>query len=202
MLKRFALILFCTATPFGFALAEEAKDQASTSVEVAPQPPVDPIKKRAEEIDRLFAQLQQKDLPNAGSRIAKIWTLWSLNQSPTAELLLAQSDKALRDGAYPTAETMLNTVLGAYPDYTEALNKRAMVYFNQKRYDEAMTDLDAVLEQEPRHFGALAGRAAVFNAKGQFTQAAGSLKDALAVNPYLETAKEALQQLERDYPNL
>jgi tetratricopeptide (TPR) repeat protein len=201
MIKPFTLI-FCLAVASGFAHAQTVKDEASVSVEVAPQPPVDPAKKQAEEIDRLFGQLQQKDLVNAGSRIAKIWTLWSLNQSPMAEVLLAQSDKALKDSAYGTAETMLNTLLGAYPDYTEAMNKRAMVYFNQKRFDEAMTDLDAVLDQEPRHFGALAGRAAVFHAKGQFTQAAASLKDALAVNPYLETAKQALIQLERDYPNL
>ena len=51
----------------------------------------------------------------------------------------------------------LAELIGSYPDYVEALNKRAMLYYNMKRYDEALVDLNAVLDNEPRHFGALLG---------------------------------------------
>jgi Tfp pilus assembly protein PilF len=71
-----------------------------------------------------------------------------------------------------------------------------------KRYDDAQTDLEAVLDSEPRHFGALSGLAAVYQAKGETAKAAGMLRDAIAVNPYLESAKEVLKQLEHDYPDI
>jgi tetratricopeptide (TPR) repeat protein len=197
---RFAVSFLALSVLVTPVFAQTAKDEAK--VEVAPAPPVDPVKKRADDIDRLFGQLQNKDAHNPGSMIEKIWTLWSANESPMAEVLLSQSGKAMQDGAFDTSEVMLNELIGAYPDYVEALNKRAMLYYNQKRYDEAMVDLDAVLDIEPRHFGALSGRAAVFQAQGNVAKAAAALREAIAVNPHLNAAKRVLEQLEHDFPTL
>ena len=197
----FALAL-TTAVP---ALAQETTAQDQTVVDVAPAAPevkIDPVKKRAEDLDKVFAQLQQDNAFNPGSMIAKIWTLWEANESPIAEVLLTQSTKAMQDGAFDTSETMLNELVGSYPDYTEALNKRAVLLYNLKRYDEAMTDIDKVLDIEPRHFGALSGKAAIYQAQGKTALAADALRDAIAINPHLETAKQVLKQLEHDYPTL
>jgi tetratricopeptide (TPR) repeat protein len=200
MMIRFAFATALLLSTPTLLLAQAAQD--STTIEVAPATPVDPVKKQAAEIDRLLAQLHKEGVNNPQSTIEKIWTLWSSNKSPMAEVLLTQSNKALRDGAFDTTETMLNELVGSYPEYTEALNLRAKLYYNQKRYDEAQTDLEAVLETEPRHFGALAGLAAVYQAKGETAKAAATLRDAIAVNPYMESAKEVLKQLEHDYPTL
>ena len=77
-----------------------------------------------------------------------------------------------------------------------------MLYYNMKRYDDAQTDLEVVLESEPRHFGALSGLAAVYQAKGETAKAAATLREAIAVNPYLDSAKQVLKQLEHDFPNI
>jgi tetratricopeptide (TPR) repeat protein len=97
---------------------------------------------------------------------------------------------------------MLNELIGSYPDFTEALNKRAKLYYNLKRYDEAMDDINALLEVEPRHYGALAGQAAIYQAQGNVAKAAASLREAIAVNPHLQSAKDVLKQLEHDYPDI
>ena len=194
---RFALTAALLMTTPTLVWAQAAQDSAT--VEVAP---VDPVKKRSAEIDRLFGQLHKQGATNPQQAIEKIWTLWASNSSPMAEVLLTQSNKALRDGAFEITEAMLNELVGSYPEYTEALNLRAKLYYNQKRYDEAETDLEAVLENEPRHFGALAGLAAVYQAKGQTAKAAAMLRDAIAVNPYMQSAKEVLKQLEHDYPDI
>jgi tetratricopeptide (TPR) repeat protein len=201
MLRPFAafIALSLSMSPL---LAQESKDSDTTSVPVAPAAPVDPIKKRSEEIDKLFGELHLGDAQLAERSIGKIWTLWESNNSPTAELLLQQSGKAMKDGVFETSETMLNELLGAYPDYIEALNKRAMLYYNMGRYDEATADIDAVLDAEPRHFGALSGRAAIYQAQGKTALAAQTLREAIAINPFLESAKQVLKQLEHDYPDI
>jgi tetratricopeptide (TPR) repeat protein len=197
MMIRFALVLAVMLTTTPAVMAQAAQDAAK--VETAP---VDPVKKKAADIDRLLGDLHKTGVANPQATIEKIWTLWSVNDSPMAEVLLTQSSKALQDGAFETSEQMLNELVGSYPDYTEALNLRAKVYYNMKRYDDAQTDLEAVLDSEPRHFGALSGLAAVYQAKGETAKAAAMLRDAISVNPYLESAKEVLKQLEHDYPNI
>jgi tetratricopeptide (TPR) repeat protein len=199
MTMRFALLLSFSLL-VNPAAAQVAQD--TTTAEVAPAVKIDPAKKRADDFDRLFAELHKETPNNPGATIAKIWTLWEANESPMAEVLLSQSSKAMQDGAFEISETMLDEIVGSYPDFTEALNKRAKLYYNMKRYDEAMDDVKAVLEIEPRHFGALTGQAAIYQAQGNVAKAAASLREAIAVNPHLETAKAVLKQLEHDYPNI
>jgi tetratricopeptide (TPR) repeat protein len=184
-----------------FVIPAEAAQQ-SAAIELAPAGAIDPAKKHAKDIDKLFGDLHKAGPINPAATIAKIWALWSRNDSAMAEILFTQSGKALRDGAFETSEIMLNELLGTYPDYREALNQRAMLYFNMKRYDDALLDLDAVLADEPRHFGALVGLAAVYQAKGTVGKAATALRDAIAINPHFQTAKDVLKQLEHDYPDI
>lgn len=200
MISRLASALIAIAVFAAPVAAQVAED--SSVVELAPAVPVDPVKKRAEDFDRLFADLHKKSPNNINATISKIWTLWEANESPMAEVLLAQSNKAMRDGAFETSEIILNEVVGSYPDFVEALNKRAMLYYNMKRYDEALEDVNAVLEVEPRHFGALTGQASIYQAQGNVAKAAASLREAIAVNPHLQTAKDVLKQLEHDYPSI
>jgi tetratricopeptide (TPR) repeat protein len=195
MIRAFALSLILLTAP-----AHAAQD--SNTIEISPSAPVDPVKKRAQDIDKLFGDLHKGSSANPRATIEKIWALWTRNDSAMAEILLSQSGKAMRDGVFVTSETMLNELLGSYPDYTEALNQRAMLYYNMKRYDDALVDVNAVLAEEPRHFGALSGLAAIHQAKGDVGKAAAALREAIAVNPHLQTAKDVLKQLEHDYPNI
>jgi tetratricopeptide (TPR) repeat protein len=195
MIRAFALSLILLTAP-----AHAAQD--SNTIEISPSAPVDPMKKRAQDIDKLFGDLHKGSSANPRATIEKIWALWTRNDSAMAEILLSQSGKAMRDGVFVTSETMLNELLGSYPDYTEALNQRAMLYYNMKRYDDALVDVNAVLAEEPRHFGALSGLAAIHQAKGDVGKAAAALREAIAVNPHLQTAKDVLKQLEHDYPNI
>jgi tetratricopeptide (TPR) repeat protein len=197
LIRALALSFLLFAAP-----AYAAQESATVDGAPAAPAPVDPVKKRAAEIDKLFGELHKGSSTNPRATIEKIWALWSRNDSAMAEILLTQSGKAMREGVFETSEQMMNELLGSYPDYTEALNQRAMLYYNMKRYDDALVDVEAVLAEEPRHFGALSGLAAIYQAKGDVGKAAAALRDAIAVNPYLQTAKDALKQLEHDYPNI
>ena len=53
-----------------------------------------------------------------------------------------------------------------------------------------------MLELEPRHFGALSGFGMIMRALGDDERAMVAYREALAVDPYLDNVKEALDELE------
>lgn len=200
-MRRFIIPLICMlALPQAHAAGDATDSQSSATVKIAP---VDPVKQKANELDLLFGQLhREKNLQGAIGIEQKIWANWLANPSPTAELMLSQANIAMQDGAFEPAEVMLNKVIGTYPDYIEALNKRSLLYFNLQRYDEALDDLNTVLEIEPRHFGALAGRGMILQAQGKLSAAVAALKEALAIYPEMHVVKETLKQMEHDSPDI
>ena len=58
---------------------------------------------------------------------------------------------------YDLAIKLLTAIIDIKPDYIEAWNRRATLYFHKRDYVSAMSDLRSVLTREPRHFGAWAG---------------------------------------------
>jgi tetratricopeptide (TPR) repeat protein len=194
------------ASLIGFSLpaaAAEAMDAPSIESGVlAPEdakPPETarkPAELRADQLDTLFAHLHQPGIA-PGPVEAKIWALWGASDSPTAEVLLTQAQRAINDGAPAEALSILNRVIATYPDFAEAWNKRATLYFMMKRYDQSLADIDKVLDLEPRHFGALAGKGLILERQKKYSQARTAYEDALAVNPNLEQVKDALKELDR-----
>jgi tetratricopeptide (TPR) repeat protein len=194
------LILVALCQP---CLAQEGnREGGSGALTIAPAQPTDPSVRAARELDRLFGALRSENLQNAKQIVDKILAAWQQNPSPTAELLLRQANLAMEDGAFDTSERIFNELVGTYPDYTEALGQRAMLYFKKKRFEEALADIEQVLDLEPRHFGAIAGRGMIFAAQGHFTAAKQSLEEAISINPHMESAKAALRQLRREQPDI
>ncbi len=163
--------------------------------EPAPKP-LKPAEVRAEQLDILFAHLHRSGVSSEPVE-RKIWSLWAASDSPTAEVLLVQATRAISDGAPAEALSILDTLIGAEPDYAEAWNKRAMLYFMMKKDAVALKDIEKVLELEPRHFGALTGKAVIFQRQKKYSAARQAYEEALAVNPTLEQVKDALKALDR-----
>lgn len=187
------------APPAGGAeTADENAGAESAAPEPAPDadPPLKPAEQRAEQLDILFARLRQPEAAAAGIE-KKIWTLWSSSDSPTAEILLRQGQRAMDDGVPDAALSILNRLVGAYPDFAEGWNRRATLYFLMKRYDHSLADIGKVLDLEPRHFGALAGKGMILERQKKYAEARAAYEDALSVNPTLENVKAALKELDR-----
>ena len=112
-------------------------------------------------------------------------------------LLLAQAQRAIEGGAPAEALSILDRLIGANPDFAEAWNKRATLYYMMKRDDQALADIAHVLDLEPRHFGALAGKGMILERQKKYSEARAAYEEALAVNPNLEQVKSALKELDR-----
>lgn len=176
--------------------AQEAEDTAP-SVEVA-EPKQSPAELRADSLDRLFASLRREARSGDAKRIEqKIWDLWNASDSPTAEVLLRQASKAMDEGAPEESLKILDRLIGAHPDFPEAWNRRATLYFLMKDYEKSLADIDKVLELEPRHFGALSGKGMILQRQKKYSQAIEAYGEALSMNPAMEGPKDALKELER-----
>lgn len=166
-----------------------------------PEKPLKPAEMRAEQLDILFAHLRRPGVASDAVE-QKILELWAASDSPTAEVLLQQASRAITDGAPAEALSILDRLVGAYPSFPEAWNKRATLYYMMKKDDLALKDIGHVLDLEPRHFGALAGMGMILERQKKYAAAREAYKDALAVNPNLEQVKDALKELDRKEQNI
>ncbi len=137
-------------------------------------------------LDGLFAELAVAPDPAAAQGISDdIWRLWM--EPPDADLaarMASTLDLRWRGDVAGLIAT-LDAVIAEYPDYAEAYNQRATVNFMLGKYDESLADIAATLEREPRHFGALAGRALILKERGEYEQALETMRAALKIHPFL-----------------
>ena len=173
------------------AFAKEGDDAG------APAKILTPLQQREESLDVLFAKLQNAANEKAAKDVEqRIWNLWSQSDSPTADVLLAQAIAAM-DAQNSTASfAILDPLIEAYPGYAEAWNRRATLHYLLGNYEASLGDIEEVLDLEPRHFGALAGRGMIYFAQEKWGLALDAYREALAVNPNMQSVKEAIKELE------
>jgi tetratricopeptide (TPR) repeat protein len=118
-------------------------------------------------LDQLFADLKRERDPERANIIAdQIRMEWADSGSATINLLMQWADKAIAEKRNAAAYDFLDQAIALKPDYAEAWNRRATLNYALGDYRKSMEDIDQVLRIEPRHFGALAGMAAILGDSG------------------------------------
>jgi len=160
------------------------------------KPAPDTAQTPEERLDKLFADLRRTTDEAKARRIAsQINMLWSQSGSATVDLLMQWANTAMLERRYPSAIDFLNEAIALDPEYAEAWNRRATVYFLQKDYAHAMYDINRTLELEPRHYGALTGMAAILRLRGLKEQALKAYEQALIVYPMMRDAQKNFNDL-------
>jgi Flp pilus assembly protein TadD len=118
--------------------------------------------------------------------------------SDTADLLMTRALTAIQAGKSDLAVELLSAIVKVSPDFTEAWNKRATLYFLKNDYVRAVADIAETVKREPRHFGAWSGLGMILRETGDKKHAYEAFKKAIAINPYLEQVKKALDDLRMD----
>jgi len=150
-------------------------------------------------LDELFAKLPENAKLPAGERIEQeILRRFNRSGSATADLLMSWADDAMGENDYPLALDVLDQIIIVKPDFAEAWNKRATVYFMMDEYGASLSDIRQTLALEPRHFGALAGFGMILRSMDRKEEAIRVLKRALEINPRLDNVQETLEQLEKE----
>jgi tetratricopeptide (TPR) repeat protein len=124
-----------------------------------------------------------------------IWDLWMYHPHRRAARDLDCAATEIAAHCHDLAETRLTRLLRAAPDYAEAWNKRATLYYLQERDDECISNLHRVLELEPRHFGALCAVAEILLEHGNRVGALLAFETALRIHPHLDEARQRVLEL-------
>lgn len=117
-------------------------------------------------------------------RAIRYFWLKGPNQDITRRLYRAIYIRSNHD--FDNAIKILDSIIAEAPDYTEAYNQRAFIYFLQRKFDKALADLSITLQQEPNHFGALTGQAIIFLHQGRTKLAKNALQEAVRIHPWLK----------------
>jgi len=151
---------------------------------------------RTKGLDFLFGALKAApDEASARHVEARIWAMWMQTPSDTAALLMSRAKQAMDAQKTDVAQKLLDSVIRLRPDYTEAWNRRATLYYLKSDYLHSMQDIQQVLIREPRHFGALVGLGMIMNDIGDEKRALEAFRKALAVNPHLEKVPDMVKSL-------
>jgi len=93
------------------------------------------------------------------------------------------------------AVELLDSIVELRPEYVEAWNRRATIFFMKKDYGRALADIRQVLAREPRHFGALTGLGVIMQEFNEDKLALEAFRKALAVNPHLSKVPDFVKSL-------
>ena len=151
---------------------------------------------KAHNLDRLFDALKvAPDEESAKYVENRIWSMWLATDSDTTTLLMSRVKTAVDAKDLDLGIKLLTAVIEIKPDYVEAWNRRATLYYMKKDYDRSIADIEQVLKREPRHFGALSGLGMIMQELGDDKHALEAFRRALAVHPHLERIPDLVKQL-------
>ena len=150
-----------------------------------------------ERLEDLFADLKSLDEVNAANSIAnRIWDIWLQHDDPQASSLMMRGIGQMNSGDLYGALETYDRLIALQPDFAEAWNKRATIYWQLGQFDASLGDIEEVLKLEPYHFGALSGRGLVYMDRGNYFLARGAFLTLLEVYPAMPGVRQTIQQLE------
>lgn len=145
---------------------------------------------RDHQLESLFAQLGQAPTSVvAGPIEAAIWERWLKSGDVEADGLMSVGVSAMEQGDFRTALSVFDQLVAIAPNFAEAWNKRATVYFVMGNFDASVSDIIETLVLEPRHFGALSGLGMIYSALGDSDRAVLAFEKALGIHPHLPGAR-------------
>lgn len=125
----------------------------------------------------------------------RIWDAWMYHPNRRAARVLEAAVSDIANVRLDIAETRLVRLLRARPDYAEAWNKLATVYYLRGWDGPCIEAICHTLALEPRHFGALAELGEVFLATEEPDLARLAFRAARRIHPQSEGVRRRLEEL-------
>jgi tetratricopeptide (TPR) repeat protein len=154
---------------------------------------------RAEMLKELYTQLSGARSAKDAEPIAEaIEETWRRSGSDTVDLLMTRVDAFVLAADLDLAMQVLDAVTELDPENAEAWHQRGIVHLMQNNTEQALADLKRAIAIDPNHYKALRDLGAVLQQTGDQRGALDAYRKALVVNPFLEQARRAEEQLSHD----
>ncbi|MGB3404568.1 MAG: tetratricopeptide repeat protein [Microcoleaceae cyanobacterium] len=136
-----------------------------------------------------YAKSLLNDLKNSDETIRQratqeLWRMWFEQKGTVGLTQIRRAEVLLQGGETAEAEAVLTQLIQDLPDFAEAWNRRAVLYYTTKRYRKALLNCQSVIQLNPAHFGALHGIGLCHAALGEYPQAIQAFRQALEIQPY------------------
>ncbi|GAB6165268.1 hypothetical protein JCM19992_12680 [Thermostilla marina] len=130
----------------------------------------------------------------AETSIRKIWMRFGNPEHRREIAVIARMNAAKR---YHEVIRRASALIDELPDFAEAYNQRAVAFFGQGEFAEAIRDCHQALELNPYHFGAAAGMGQAYLELNDPVSALEAFRRALRLNPDLEAVRVQVHRLSR-----
>jgi len=147
--------------------------------------------------DLLDKLKETADASEAAMLEEEIWDAWLVSGSATVDTLMQRGLDYQKANDLEAARDAFDKAIAIKPDYAEAWNRRAALFFNDGKYDEAIADLETAITHEPRHFGAWTGLAMIFESVERPEAALKAYEKVLDIHPMSQAAEQGKKRLER-----
>ena len=150
-----------------------------------------------EQLNKLFDDLKISSESSSFLIEQKIWKLWSTHPNDEKlTTLLAEGSAAVNNNQLTEAINIFTKVIELDPNWAEAWNKRATVFYLVGQFQKSQDDIDKVLNLEKRHFGALAGQGLVNIQLKNYEKAIKSYQKALEIYPSMSSPEIMIKEIE------
>ena len=152
---------------------------------------------RKNKLDKLFKELKISNSELTFKVEQKIWKIWSTHPKENKlTLMLSEGSGLVKKNQLNGAIKLFTKVIELDPNWAEAWNKRATVFYLLGEFQKSQDDIDEVLKLEERHFGALAGQGLVNIQLKNYEKAIMSYKKAQKIYPSMKSPKIMIKEIE------
>ncbi|NDJ21418.1 tetratricopeptide repeat protein [Nostoc sp. B(2019)] len=135
-------------------------------------------------INSLLEELKNPDVIVREQATRKIWRIWFQQKGIYGLERIDYSQKLLDAGEITEAEAALTELIKDQPDFAEAWNRRAFLYYSIGNYQKSLLDCQKAVQLNSIHFGALHGMGLCYAALGDYSKAIQAFQRALEIQPY------------------
>tara|TARA_B100000614_G_scaffold257127_1_gene276853 strand:- start:581 stop:1135 length:555 start_codon:yes stop_codon:yes gene_type:complete len=151
---------------------------------------------RKKQLDKLFNELKTDNPVLTFEVEQKIWKIWSTHPKKNElTLMLSEGSTLVKNDKLNEAVNIFTKVIELDPNWAEAWNKRATVFYLLGKFQKSQNDIDKVLKLEERHFGALAGQGLVNIQLKNYEKAIMSYEKAQKIYPTMKSPKIMIKEI-------
>ncbi|VXD11480.1 TPR repeat protein [Planktothrix serta PCC 8927] len=135
-------------------------------------------------VQSLLEDLKDPDQDVRQRATDELWHLWFEQKGIVGLEQIRRAEACQQAGKMAEAERILTQLIQDLPDFAEAWNRRAVLYYTTRQFKKALADCKRAIRLNPIHFGALHGMGLCYAALGDYRLAIHAFRQVSKIQPY------------------